>query len=371
MLLSTPYVDHAPAAEETLLRCRELVRPALRTAVDRLHPWPRRVVSYSFGWVAADGSERAAPGSGGGTGQGVRPALAVLAAEAVGGACGSAVPGAVAVELVHASTLVHDDVADRGEQRRGRPAAWKEFGTGPAVLSGDALLALAVDVVSRVGGERSAQAVRLVSGALAGLVHGRSEEALFGSRPWAGPDAVRPAEYREAALRRTGTLLGCAAALGALLAGGSAGSVEAFGTAGRRLGLALQLAREVTGIWGPPTAGRRPDHGSLLRGARTMPVVAAAALDQVVAGRLEKLLGGGEPLTRARAAYAAQLVEEAGGREFAVREARRALESARDALDGLALAGPAAEEIDALAEFVVERRLRDCEDAGAVRMRVL
>lgn len=123
----------APAsAEQILARCRDLVRPGLATAVGRLHPWPRDMAAHALG-------------SGG---KGVRQALAVLAAEACGAPAATAVPGAVAVELIHTFSLVHDDIMDGDELRRCRPAVWKAYGTGPAVLAGDALFALALTTLT-------------------------------------------------------------------------------------------------------------------------------------------------------------------------------------------------------------------------------
>ena len=81
------------------------------------------------------------------------PALVLLCAEAVGGSGLTAVPAAVAVELVHNFSLLHDDVLDRDAARRGRPTAWAAFGSGPAIMAGDALLSLAYRVLAGCGAE--------------------------------------------------------------------------------------------------------------------------------------------------------------------------------------------------------------------------
>ncbi|MYW34227.1 polyprenyl synthetase family protein, partial [Streptomyces sp. SID2119] len=129
-------------------------------------------------------------------GKGVRQALAVLGAEAAGGSGLDGVTGAVAVELVHTFSLIHDDIMDGDETRRRRPTVWKAYGTGPAVLTGDALFALAVRILTEVPGPRGTAAVRHLSGALGDLVHGQAQDLLFESRPWTGPEAVLPHEYR-------------------------------------------------------------------------------------------------------------------------------------------------------------------------------
>ncbi|WP_181010290.1 polyprenyl synthetase family protein, partial [Streptomyces sp. SM14] len=209
-----PHPAEGPAPGELLSRCRAEVRPALVEAVGRLHPWLAEMAGYSFGWCEVGGGTSARPGGG----KGVRQALAVLGAEAAGAPARAGVPAAVAVELVHVFSLLHDDVMDGDAVRRQRPTVWRAYGTGPAVLAGDALFALAVETLAcserPAGGGR---AVRLLSGALGDLVRGQAEDLLFSSRPWSGGERVRPAEYREMAEGKTGALLGCAAALGGVL----------------------------------------------------------------------------------------------------------------------------------------------------------
>lgn len=142
-----PRVTQQATAPEILARCRALVRPALGRAVRQLHPWHAEITAFSLGWDGPDG--RAVPGA---QGKGIRQALAVLGAEAVGAQARSAVRGAVAVELIHTFSLLHDDIMDGDETRRQRATAWKAYGTGPAVLAGDALFALAVQTLADAPG---------------------------------------------------------------------------------------------------------------------------------------------------------------------------------------------------------------------------
>ncbi|MFD4791135.1 polyprenyl synthetase family protein [Streptomyces sp. NPDC058459] len=310
-----------------------LVRPALREAVAGLHPWLAEMAAYSFGW--SGGAE--------GGGKGVRQALAVLGARAAGAEAGAGVPGAVAVELVHAFSLLHDDIMDGDATRRGRPALWKAYGTGPAVLAGDALFALAVGTLAEVPG-----GVRLLSGALADLVRGQADDLLFASRPWTGPEAVTPEEYRVMAEGKTGALLGCALALGALLGGAPRPVADALDRAGRHAGVAFQLADDVLGIWGRPEVTGKPVGGDLREGRRTYPVLSALASPD--GARLRGLLGA-----PGRTAEAAALIEAAGGRTAALSEARAHMAAARALLDGLPLEPGAAAELGALLDSLADR----------------
>ncbi|MFF3483278.1 polyprenyl synthetase family protein [Streptomyces sp. NPDC002701] len=346
---SLPAAGDAGHAAELLARCRTLVRPALAEAVGRLHPWVGEMAAYSFGWCEPGG----APVSGPAGGKGLRQALAVLGAEAAGAPRDAGVTAAVAVELVHTFSLLHDDIMDGDPTRRGRPTAWKAYGTGPAVLAGDALFALAVRTLAATPGTDIPSAVRHLSTALDDLVRGQADDLLFETRPWTGPGAVRPDEYRAMAEHKTGALLGCAAALGAVLAGAPAGTVATLDRAGRHLGVAFQVVDDLLGIWGDPAVTGKPVHADLLRGKKTFPVL--AALGTPAAGPLARLLDSGGPLDEAAARRAAVLVEESGGREAAVAEADRHMAEVDACLADLAPAPRTTDELRALLDFLVRR----------------
>ncbi|MBK3626025.1 polyprenyl synthetase family protein [Streptomyces sp. MBT49] len=353
-----PHEDHenheahkAHEAHGVLTRCRELVRPALVEAVGRSHPWVGEMAGYSFGWCEVGGA--AAAGSGG---KGVRQALAVLGAQAAGGSARAGVPAAVAVELVHAFSLLHDDIMDADATRRGRPAVWKAYGTGPAVLAGDALFALAVETLALRPPPAGADAVRRLSAALGDLVRGQADDLLFAARPWSGPERVRPHEYRAMAEGKTGALLGCAAALGAVLAGASPSVVAALDRAGRELGVAFQVADDVLGVWGDPAVTGKPVHGDLRERKKTFPVLAALDSPTAAAHRLAALLDrGGDP------AEAAALAEAAGGRAAALAEAGRRVAAAEAALAEVPAEAPSAagavRDLRCLIGFAVRRDL--------------
>ncbi|MFD5231484.1 polyprenyl synthetase family protein [Streptomyces qaidamensis] len=331
-------VDDIP---QVLRRCRALVRPALEEAVGGLHPWVGEMAAYSFGWCEVGGAPAVASG-----GKGVRQALAVLGAEAAGAPGRAGVAAAVAVELVHTFSLLHDDVMDGDADRRGRPTVWKAYGTGPAVLAGDALFALAVETLAAQPG--GAVAVRTLSVALGDLVRGQADDLLFADRPWTGPERVRPDEYRAMAERKTGALLGCAAALGAVLGGAGPEAAAALDRAGRHLGIAFQIVDDVLGIWGDPRVTGKPVHGDLRERKKTFPVL--VALGSPLGGRVAALLETGDaPET------AAALIEEAGGRSAAMAEARRHITAVETALAGAPLApGPAA-DLRSLLAYLVRR----------------
>ncbi|MFJ7988642.1 polyprenyl synthetase family protein [Streptomyces sp. NPDC096351] len=356
-----------PGIPATVLlgRCRDQVRPALVQAVGRLHPWTGEMAAYALGWADRDG----APDPAGSEGKGVRQTLAVLGAEAVGADGAVAVPGAVAVELVHTFSLLHDDIMDADALRRQRPAVWKAYGTGPGVLAGDALLAQAVTVLAGTPGHRTGEAVRNLCRALNDLVSGQAEDLRFEERPWRGPGAVRPEQYRSMAEHKTGALLGCALALGAILGGAPERTVATLERAGRHLGLAFQAVDDLLGVWGDPRVTGKPVHADLRQGKKTYPVLVALADGGAAARELGVLLDSVGPVDGETAERAAALVDEAGGRTGTREEARRHLDAARRTLrealpagraglpagHAALAAGRAARELDALFTQLLDR----------------
>jgi geranylgeranyl diphosphate synthase type I len=280
--------------------------------------------------------------------------LALVCAEGVGARAETAVPGAVAVELIHTFSLVHDDIMDGDDRRRHRPSTWKAYGVGPAVMAGDALLALAVETLARAPSANASQAIRLLSSTLIELVDGQAQDLHFEARPWTGSDAVTVDEYQAMATRKTGALLACSAAIGPVLAGARVPVVEAIAQMGRHLGLAFQAVDDLLGIWGDPAVTGKPVYSDLRQRKKTIPVVAALATGTVAGRRLAALLAAGgadeEDLRRAAA-----LVSEAGGRAITEDLARRHVTVALQIVRDVALASSAAEDLVALSGFVVER----------------
>ncbi|MGW5169824.1 polyprenyl synthetase family protein [Streptomyces nodosus] len=341
----------AGSAVEVLARCRELVRPGLVEAVGRLDPWTGEMAAYALGWRDMSGD----PDPAASEGKGLRQALAVLSAEAVGADGKVAGPAAVAVELVHAFSLVHDDIMDGDPVRRRRAAVWRSYGVGPAVLAGDALHALAVRSLAETPGDRAPSAVRRLCLALTVLVRGQADDLRFESLPWSGPTAVGPAGYRVMVEHKTGSLLGCAAALGAELGEAPAETVTALDRAGRHLGISFQIVDDLLGIWGDPQVTGKPVHSDLRQRKKTYPVLAALTGNGPAARELAVLLEGTEPLEGAAASRAALLVDEAGGRAAARAEAREQLNAARACLDGIRLDPVAVRELELLVGFLLDR----------------
>jgi geranylgeranyl diphosphate synthase type I len=346
----TAPVVAAAAAREELVRARELVAPGLLAAADRLGPRLRRVVGFHFGWWDAKGQPYGGAGMACAGGKAVRPALAELCAQAVGGEPGRGVPAAVAVELVHNFSLLHDDVMDSDRTRRHRPTAWAVFGVPAAILAGDTLLALAADVLATGYPELAGEASRLVTGAVLGLLDGQAADVAFEHRA-----DVSLAECLEMVAGKTGALLACACELGALAGGASPARAARMRRFGEHLGLAFQLVDDLLGIWGDPAVTGKPVMNDLRTRKKSLPVVAALSSGTDAGRRLGRLYTGRRPLSDRDLRTAAELVERSGGRAWARERTEAALDAALACLHAAAPEPAAAARLAAIARLVGDR----------------
>jgi geranylgeranyl diphosphate synthase, type I len=326
---------------------RDLVEPALRRAVDELPTAMRTIARYHFGWADASGVDT--PGGGG---KALRPALTLLAAQAVGGSADCAVPAAVGVELVHNFSLLHDDVMDNDVERRHRPTAWTVFGVPAAILAGDALLTLAVETARR-GSEVtvSGEVVGCLNRAVQDLIAGQSADVEFEQRQ----DVTLP-ECLAMAAGKTGALMRCAASIGALAAGAPERAVAAMAEFGDHLGLAFQLVDDLLGIWGSPEVTGKPRLADLRNRKKSVPVVAALNSGTPAGQRLREVyFTDGEHDDEARLTELAELVEQAGGLKWTENEADRHIQQAGRCLAGIGAPDVVAEALRATALFVTRR----------------
>ncbi|MFI9060815.1 family 2 encapsulin nanocompartment cargo protein polyprenyl transferase [Streptomyces sp. NPDC053429] len=333
-------------AAALLERTRETVNPRLRRTVELLPGSMRRVAMYHFGWEHADGTPAA-----GNPGKAIRPALVLAAMRALRGPGREeedAVRAAVAVELAHNFTLLHDDIIDKDARRRGRPTAWTVFGIPDALITGDAMMALALKQLAEDPHPASAAAAARLAACVIELCAGQQADCAFEQRADVSLD-----ECLTMATAKTGALLGCACALGALYAGAGLDEADAMDGFGREAGLAFQLIDDLIGIWGDPGHTGKPAGADLMARKKSLPVVAALTSGTAAGAELADLYAG--PMTGDDARRAADAVERAGGRDWAQAHAAdrmgRAVQQLSRAVPDLGAAGG----LLALAEFVTRR----------------
>jgi geranylgeranyl diphosphate synthase type I len=324
---------------------RDLVGPALAASVDRLSPEVRSVAAYHLGLTDAEGRPT---GSGG---KALRPALALLSARAAGAEPKRGVPAAVAVELVHNFSLLHDDIMDGDIERRHRPTAWKVFGIGPAILAGDALLTLAQDLLLEEGGQHGSWAARCLNAAVLRLVAGQGSDLAFEKR-----DDVARGECLAMAGDKTAALMACACSIGAVYLGAPPALAMSLAGFGAHVGLAFQLTDDLLGIWGTPEVTGKPVRADLRARKKSLPVVAALTSGTAQGRQLGELLARPGELSEEDLILAAKLVEEADGKRWTEAEADSQLEQAERCLMETDMPADARAEFSAIAQFITTRQ---------------
>ncbi|HEY2947488.1 MAG TPA: polyprenyl synthetase family protein [Micromonosporaceae bacterium] len=332
------------ATLSALHRSRDQLAPAMRAAVDRLDPASRLTAAYHLGWCDARGT----PADAGG-GKAIRPTLALLSAEAAGASPEVALPGAVAVELVHNFSLLHDDLMDHDVERRHRRTVWAIWGSSTAILTGDALLALAQEVLLESESPAAGRAALLLAAATRELTRGQVQDLAFETR-----HDVTLEECLDMAGSKTGSLLSVSAAIGAVLAEAPQAIESALAAFGAHVGLAFQLVDDVLGIWGDPEVTGKPVHSDLRSRKKSLPVTYAIAQPEQGPELAAWLAATDEPAD-ADVRRVADLVDAAGGREWALSEARSRLALAEEVLSAVDLWPRPREEMLALARYVVDR----------------
>jgi geranylgeranyl diphosphate synthase type I len=338
---------HAGGAQTTMPEClqrhRTLVDDALHVAVDRLPPTVRSAAAYHFGWRDADGKPVESNG-----GKAIRPAITLLAAEACGAEPEAALVGAVALELVHDFSLIHDDLMDGDAERRHRPTVWAIFGAGQAIVTGDALLALAQQLLLEDGRSQGPAALELCR-AIAGMLEGQAQDLAFETRLDVTVD-----EGVHMSSLKTGALLACAGALGALLAKAGDARVAALRAYGRDVGIAFQAVDDILGIWGEPEVTGKPMASDLRQRKKTLPILYALESGGATARELRALLASDE-IADDDLLNAVRLLESAGSRAWALELASQYLGDALAHLEGADLRPGPAHDLRAAAEFIVRR----------------
>jgi geranylgeranyl diphosphate synthase, type I len=325
---------------------RDLVGPATEAAINRLSAGVRRVAAYHYGLADSAGNPVKV-----GSGKALRPALALLSARAAGVPAERGVMPAVAVELVHNFSLLHDDIMDGDTERRHRPTAWTVFGVGAAILAGDALLALANDLVLEDMAPGGPWAARCLSTAVQRLIAGQGEDLAFERRG----DVTVP-ECIQMAGDKTAALMSCATTIGAVHVGASPEMAMGLAEFGMQVGLAFQLTDDLLGIWGATEVTGKPVRADLRARKKSLPVVAALTGGAPEAAELNEMLGCEDELSEDELVHMADLIVAAGGKAWAEQEADDRLALAATSLEGIGIPADVRAEFLAIAEFITARQ---------------
>lgn len=234
-------------------------------------------------------------------GKRLRPTLLLSVAKALGLNPDKAINQAIGIEMYHNFTLLHDDIMDNADLRRGRPTVHRRFSTNAAILSGDAMLTMAGIYISRCDDHHLRPVLDLYNRTAMEVYEGQQYDMDFEDR-----DDVTPDEYLNMIRLKTSVLIGCACEIGAILADADKETCKAFYDFGLYLGLGFQLRDDVLDTYGDPILFGKQIGGDILNKKKTWLLTMAMSLDNT--GDLNRVLssttvGDNEKISSVRAIY--------------------------------------------------------------------
>lgn len=286
-------------------------------------------------------------------GKRIRPVLALAACEAEGGTLDAAMPAAMAVELFHNFTLMHDDIMDEAPLRRGRPTVHTKWSENAAILSGDVMYTLALTALEGTPSEALADVLRMFNVTSKEVCEGQQSDMAFETR-----DNVTVDEYVNMIRLKTSVLLAASAAMGARAAGASQERVEAWYRYGVNVGLAFQIQDDFLDTFGESGATGKQVGGDILSDKKTLLWLTTEANEE---GRkaLEAWTGvnpaSGTAQGEAKIAAVRAAMVAAGADAEAQRRMAKHVEEASSALRTLNLSPETSGWFEGLAQHVVSR----------------
>lgn len=229
------------------------------------------MILYHLGWKNENGE----PINAENRGKCLRPTLCLFACEALGGDWTNALPAAVALELIHNFSLIHDDIQDEDTERRHRPTVWTLWGKPKGILIGNTMRCLADQALFElsykdISSSKIARASYLLTWSCLEMIKGQSLDLEF-----EGAKKVFIKDYMEMIAYKTGTLISCSMELGALMASDDPTCISAFAECGVHLGLAFQIRDDVLGIWGQNPSTGKTSGNDIRKKKKSFPIVYA------------------------------------------------------------------------------------------------
>ncbi|MDF1513431.1 MAG: polyprenyl synthetase family protein [Anaerolineae bacterium] len=282
------------------------------------------MIQYHMGWVNRDFSEQTVKG-----GKRLRPLLLLLCCEAVGGQWQLALPAAIAVELLHNFTLIHDDIEDRDELRHGQSTLWYLWGIPQAINAGDSLYALSYKALLSLNRDKVKimhilECIKAYTETIITITEGQCLDISFETR-----QHVNESDYMTMISGKTAKLFGLSCELGGIIGGAPQETqqhLKAFGTA---LGMAFQMQDDILGLWGDPNSTGKPVGSDLVKGKKTLPIIHCASQNA------EFQIITKPPLETESITLAMKLLDSTLSYDYTLQKANNYMEHAQIALDAI------------------------------------
>jgi len=289
-------------------------------------------------------------------GKRLRPFLVLKTCNLVGGHEQDAIPTAASLELLHTFTLLHDDIMDQDEKRRGVPSVHTQWGVPIAIVAGDLLFAKVYEVITkntdpkRVKPKRILQVLQEVSEATIFLCEGQTRDMLFEDK-----ETVFEAEYFEMIEGKTAALFETSARCGGLLGGATKTQVKRLGEFGRYAGIAFQVIDDVLALTADEKVLKKPVGNDIREGKRTLMVV--YALKKASKNQRQKILAtlGNKDASAEAIKETIALMDSLGAISYAKKLADKYITKSKKALAKFPHA-PDKEDLLNLADLIFDRQ---------------
>lgn len=284
-------------------------------------------------------------------GKRIRPAMTFLASECVGGRRDEAVGAAAAVELLHNMTLVHDDIEDQSELRRGKPCIHVTYGVPTAINVGDAMLIKVFEIANQSGipQNRCHRLVSQIAKRAYDITWGQAYEfSMWNSKEVKEENVIRLLR------NKTGALTGLSTEAGAIAGGGTEEQIKLLGDFGETVGIGFQIIDDVLNVSGDVKEYGKEIGGDIREGKKTVLVAHLLRTAGVSDRRAFTRLLGKKNLTKIETRKAIRLYEKYGSIGYAKKQAEMYLQSALETLKKL----PPSESrnhLSLIAEFLISR----------------
>ena len=306
-----------------------------------------------MGWQEIDGTDSSATG-----GKRMRPTLAMLAAEAVGGDLERATPIAVALEYVHNFSLIHDDLEDMDRMRHHRPTVWAVWGKPAAIISGNAMLKIADQAVWKLRSVGVEDSIALEAEAELTQQYLKMMEGQYLDISFETEESVSVPQYLDMIERKTGALIEASIYLGGLV-GPSSGpnrqKAVALKAIGHELGRIFQIRDDVLGIWGGTETGK-PVGADIKRKKKALPAIHALNMSRgASASRIKDIFRTQDDLKEKDIHEVLEIMESLETQNYCQSMAAERWMDCKQMIKSLDLSGQTAKEFTELGEFLLVR----------------
>lgn len=350
---SNESVKQAPSLPGFFSRYQGRIDSALRAELVDLEPDIYDIHRYYMGWQEIDGSDSNSTG-----GKRMRPTLALLAADAVGGDLERATPIAVALEYVHNFSLIHDDLEDMDRVRHHRPTVWAVWGEPAAIVSGNAMLKIADTAAWKLRSVGVEDSVALEAEAVLTSHYLKMMEGQYLDISFETEESVSVDQYLDMIERKTGALIEASIYLGGLVAprsGPDRQKAAALKAIGYDLGRIFQIRDDVLGVWGGVETGK-PVGADIKRKKKALPAVHALSTSTgASADRLKEIFRNEGDLETEDVHVVLEVMEELGTQAYCQSMAEERWVDCKRMIESIELSGSTASEFAELGEFLLVR----------------